>query len=475
MAQLLQSPQKWMRNNSQLWQRWLVAALVLLLAPAIGYVAPPHVARLLLMGLIGLAVMGVGLWFLLRWPALGLVLLIPANMVVPFSIGTGTNTSIHATILLIILLLGLWVYQMWQRGEGFHLYGSATIRPLLLLIVVAVVAFVAGQLPWFPTDPAPLPAQLGGLAVFVLSAGAFLLAAHQYDDQRWLEWTVWLLLALGTIYVGFRVIPGMFRYSGNFYQWGGTSSQFWTWFVVLLFSQALLNNRLHWGWRVLLGAILVVTLYSILFQTGDWKSGWIPPLIAMGAVVLLRWWQSSFLMALGGVVGIPLLLSALITSDAYSYETRIDAWLVLLNIIRVNPILGLGPANYYHYTPLFGIRGYAVEFNSHNQYFDIVLQIGVLGLACVLWFFAAVGQAGWRLRNRVGDGFAYAYVYGALGGLAATVASGLLGDWFLPFVYNVSLAGLRSSILAWLFLGGLIALERMSAGEPAAAGAEARR
>src|SRR5690606_20079349 len=131
--------------------------------------------------------------------------------------------------------------------------------------------------------------------------------------------------------------------------------------------------------------------------------------------------------------------------------------------------LGVGPANYYYYTPLFGIRGYAVQFNSHNQYFDIVLQAGVLGLACVLWFFAAVAQAGWRLRNRVEDGFARAYVYGALGGLVATVASGFLGDWFLPFVYNVSLAGMRSSILAWLFLGGLIALERMSATEPAAA------
>lgn len=468
MAQHVRSSQKWIGRNSLLWQRRLIVAAVLFLAVTVGYGFSPRYGTLLLQGLLGLVAAAAGLHLLLRWPALGLVLLIPANMVVPVAIGTGTQTTISATILLLVLLLGLWLYQMWARGDGFRLYRSATIPPLLLLIVVAVLAFVAGQLPWFPTDPAPLPAQLGGLAVFVLSAGAFLLAAHQYDDQRWLEWTVWLLLALGTIYVGFRIIPGLFRYSGNFYQWGGTSSQFWTWFVVLLFSQALLNRRLGWGWRAVLWAVLAATLYSILFQTGDWKSGWIPPLIAMGAVVVLRWWQTSFLAVAGGVIGIPALAGALIASDAYSYETRIDAWLVLLNIIRVNPILGVGPANYYYYTPLFGIRGYAVQFNSHNQYFDIVLQIGVLGLACVLWFFVAVGQAGWRLRNRVEEGFATAYVYGALGGLVATVASGLLGDWFLPFVYNVGLAGMRSSILGWLFLGGLIALERMSAGEPAA-------
>ena len=431
MAQLVQGSQKWIRHNSLLWQRWLVTAFVLLLAPAIDCVASPHYTRLVLVGMLGLVIGIAVVRLLLRWPALGLVLLIPANMVVPFAIGTGTNTSIHATILLIALLLALWIYQMWSSGEGFRLYQSGTIPPLLLLIVVAVLAFFSGQLPWFQSAHAPLPAQLGGLSVFVLSAGAFLLAVHRYEEQRWLEWTVWLLLVLGTIYVGFRVIPGMFRYSGYFYTWGSTSSQFWTWFVVLLFSQALLNDRLSVGWRGLLWAILAVTLYSILFQTGDWKSGWIPPLIAMGAVMLLRWWQTSFLMVAGGVVGIPILIGALIASDAYSYETRIDAWMVLLNIIRVNPILGVGPANYY-YTRRSLASGVMPCSSTHTT--------STLTSSCrqVCWGWPAycgslpVAQAGWRLRNRVEDGFARAYVYGALGGLVATVASGFSATGSCP-------------------------------------------
>jgi O-antigen ligase len=463
MGQLLHSSHKWIERNRLLWLRWLIPALVLLLAPAIGYGASPNNGRLLLLGLLGLSGAFVLVQMLLRWPGLGFVLLIPANMLVPFTIGTGTQTSVNATILLILLLLGLWLYELWQRGEGLRLYRSATIPPLALLIVVTILALLAGQLPWLQTEQAPLAAQIGGLAVFVLSAAAYLLAVHQYRELRWLEWTVWLLIALGTIYVGFRVIPGMFRHSGRFYQWGSVSSQFWTWFVALTFSQALLNQKLRREWRAVLLAILAVTLYSILWQTGDWMSGWIPPVIAMVAIVALRWWQSSFLLVIGGVVGLPVLLAMLIATDAYSYETRIDAWLVLLDLIRINPILGLGPANYYYYTPLFGIRGYYVQFNSHNQYFDMLLQTGVLGLACLLWFFAAVARAGWRLRLEVPDGFAYAYVYGALGGLAATAASGFLGDWILPFVYNVGIVGMRSSILGWLFLGGLIAIERMIA------------
>jgi len=34
----------------------------------------------------------------------------------------------------------------------------------------------------------------------------------------------------------------------------------------------------------------------------------------------------------------------------------------------------------------------------------------------------------------------------------------MLADWFLPFVYNIGFAGFRTSALAWMFLGGLVAL-----------------
>ena len=66
-------------------------------------------------------------------------------------------------------------------------------------------------------------------------------------------------------------------------------------------------------------------------------------------------------------------------------------------------------------------------------------------------------------------GFAPAYLYGAVGGLAGTVALGMFGDWVLHFVYNIGLNGFRSSILAWLFLGGLVTLEHIRAPAPPAA------
>jgi hypothetical protein len=37
----------------------------------------------------------------------------------------------------------------------------------------------------------------------------------------------------------------------------------------------------------------------------------------------------------------------------------------------------------------------------------------------------------------------------------------MLGDWVLPYVYNITIRGMRAAMLPWLFLGGLLALEQM--------------
>jgi O-antigen ligase len=132
----------------------------------------------------------------------------------------------------------------------------------------------------------------------------------------------------------------------------------------------------------------------------------------------------------------------------------------------VNPILGLGPANYHFYTPLFSIMGYYIEFNSHNNYVDVVAQAGLLGLAFFLWFFGEIGWLGWKLRKVVPQGFEYAFVIGCLGGLGGSLVAGMLGDWVIPFIYNIGLRGMRASILAFIFFAGLVVLEKRYLNQP---------
>jgi hypothetical protein len=38
----------------------------------------------------------------------------------------------------------------------------------------------------------------------------------------------------------------------------------------------------------------------------------------------------------------------------------------------------------------------------------------------------------------------------------------LLADWLLPHVYNIGFQGFQASLLVWMFLGGLVAVEQMT-------------
>jgi O-antigen ligase len=211
--------------------------------------------------------------------------------------------------------------------------------------------------------------------------------------------------------------------------------------------------------------LVLIVLYHLTISKFSDKSGWVPPLLGLAATVGFRSWRAGLVLVVVGALAGSSLVPQLLGTDEYSLSTRLDAWLIVGQLVQASPLWGLGFANYYWYTPLLPIRGYAVSFNSHNNYVDLVAQTGVVGLACFLWFLWEVGRLTWRLRERVPDGFARAYVLGAWGGLVGTVVAGMLGDWILPFFYNIGLQGFRSSMLAWLFLGGLVSLEQVGRSE----------
>jgi hypothetical protein len=213
------------------------------------------------------------------------------------------------------------------------------------------------------------------------------------------------------------------------------------------------------------GVLLAIFGASTPIQR-TWASGWLPMTVALAVLIWLRWPRLAF--ALGGLALLVGALNfevvrsfALSGDNEYSLLTRTAAAQILAQIIRDNPLLGVGPANYYWYTPLFSLLGYFISFNSHSQYVDILAQVGFLGMFFFIWIVIATARLGWQLRRQVQDGFSIAYVNAALAGLAGTLVAGALGDWVLPFVYNEGIRGFRASVLAWLFLGGLVAIEQI--------------
>ena len=443
----------YLAQDTQLWLRPLLVIGLLLLSTALAFMASQRQLTLVLYLLLGA---GLVLTFL-RWPSLGLIVASLAGMVVPLYGPSGLNV----TMILVALLLGLWLLDMVVRQRQIRLALSRTVWPLLSFLVIAFLSFGVGQLPWFTFAlHAPLGAQLGGLSIIVLSAGTFLLVANQVRDLGWLSRMTWAFLAFAALSVVVRsVLPELGLSTREWFQPAG--SVFYLWLVAMAFSQAAFNRDLHPGWRLALGGLVLVTLYVLLVLKFADKSGWIPALVCVAAIIGFRSWRAGLVLVPVAALSALYLVTGVIASDEYSVSTRFDAWSIMAQIIKINPIWGLGFANYYWYTPLFPIRGYAVSLSSHNNYVDIAAQTGLVGLVCFLLFLWEVGWLGWRLREHVPAGFARAYVYGALGGLAGMVVVGMLGDWVLPFFYNIGLSGFRTSMLGWLFLGGLVSLAQM--------------
>ena len=444
--------------------RFLIPPVLLIFVIALAYLS----SDMIMMGVIALCAGVGGLVILLRYQSLGVVFLIVASMLVPFAIGTGTNTTISATILLLGAIVATWLIDMVVIRKEFRLVLSSTTTPLLAFVVVSIVAFISGQINWFPgVQGAPIRAQLGGLAIYLLSALAFIVLANVIKQPRYLAIMTWTFFGLAGFYMIARIVPRPYEFVlRKFFPTGADASLFWVWLLSMAVAQLLFNKRLSRLVRVLLGILVLSTIYVSLIKNYDWKSGWMPALFGVMVVVWIGAPRYRVLAILGAIavvlVNFTSVASVFTGQEEYSLSTRTEAWRIVLDIAKVNPITGLGFANYYWYTPLYSIMGYRVSFNSHNNYLDLLAQTGILGLATFLWFAARTGILGWKLLNQVPEGFHKAYVIGALGGLAGTLMSGMLGDWFLPFVYNVGLVGFRSSVFAWLFLGGLVVYEQLA-------------
>lgn len=446
---------RWLDQN----RRWLIKGILIFAVLVLGAEMIPGVIlgnrypSLFFMFYVLVA----GLIILLRWPLLGLLAIPPAGAFIRFVGPSGLNAAMG----IVAVMVGVWLLKMMVEEKSIRLIISRATMPILLLLLVSIISFFVGQLPWYVNaQHAPMTAQMGGLGIFVLSAGAFLLTAHLIKDVRELETLMWVFLGLGGGYVLGRAVG--WGLIDRVYTLGfSAGSMFWTWLVALAFSQAVFNQRLKVFWRMAAGGLALLTFSVAYFQASDWKSGWLPPLAAIAAMIALRYRRLAVLMIPLAIDPILSMARSLIMTDQYSWGTRLDAWEIVIRIVQANPILGLGFANYYWITPLFRIRGYAVNFNSHNQYLDILAQTGLVGLVLFLWFFWEMAYLSNRMLRTMPEGFPRSYVFGAFGGLIGTLVASLLVDWVLPFVYNIGLTGFRASVLAWLFLGGLIALERL--------------
>jgi hypothetical protein len=399
-------------------------------------------------------------------PLAGLSGLLVIAVLLPMEWTIGPLASIGASAPLAVAVCGVALIRLLGRNRAPASRSSVALATLALM-VVASFSFIWGQYPWLPASPAPLPAQIGGLGIFLLSGGLLLVVGRTVTTLAQLQRLTWVFIASGSAAVVLVTTAELTPLPlGNAVVTPESlGSAFWVWLTSLALGQALVNDHLSKGTRIALLLVSGLTLFRGLALAFSWVSGWLPPLVAVAVILLLRYPRTIIgfavlalapALAIGGIA-----FGELMVGENYSWMTRAEALSVMGQLIEHSPLLGFGPANYYHYTLLFPILGWYVNFSSHNNYVDIVAQVGLVGLFAFAWLTVSALYVGIRQWSRAGRDFTGAYLAGAVGGIAGTLVSGLLADWFLPFVYNIGFRGFRSSLLFWVFLGGLVALDRM--------------
>jgi hypothetical protein len=458
--------------SGSLLLRRAIVVLVLALGGWIGLTSPTSAVRWLPIP-VGL----IGLGFALRWPRWQMPGLLLIAAFVPLEIGTGTGSAVNGVMLGVAGIFGLWLLQSALSGQ-IRLPASPANRPWLLLIGLALISIVAGAAfwsPWVVTKGNFYLVQAAQLSLFGLSAAAYWLPACRLESRLRLQQFSALLLGLGLLFLLSQTLPGL-GWIGRFLLLGGPIFRICV--VALAGALALYHQGLGQYRRIGLAALALLMVALPWWRGSDWASGWLPSLVTL-SVLLAKYiwsrmgWRIAPHVTLLGIFGAVALLPRLAIADYWSLDTRLIAWSGLAQLMEGRWILGLGLASYWHYwrgvigsiayqDPTTGYLHFSFDpkVNLHNNFADILAQVGILGLVVLLWlFFELTRHALRRFSAEPAGSFGRAYAAAALAAVAGMAFAGMLGDWFLPFVYNIGLRGFRDSFLGWLLLGGVALLD----------------
>ena len=194
----------------------------------------------------------------------------------------------------------------------------------------------------------------------------------------------------------------------------------WVGFMVMALCYFTLSgffseNRLK---TILMSSFLVITLVVLLFM----------------------FWEPIFL--------------RITTDDHGAAYSRIPMMIIALEIIKSNPLIGIGINNYIHVAPFYDPTGLTHTYLQpvHNIYLQLAAEVGIIGLFAFCWFLWKLYKITITTIKRTDKYFKYQLI-GILSGI-----SGLL----IMYNANNSTIATDSFVLFWLLTGLILAINNIT-------------
>lgn len=174
--------------------------------------------------------------------------------------------------------------------------------------------------------------------------------------------------------------------------------------------------------RILLASLAVAALHNVLFLVAS-RTGYVVALV-LGACFLFSVWRwrgaavaAALILLLSGAVYLlpasaPHQRLKLMVEEATQWQPgqpentsvgyRLEFYRNSLELIRKRPLIGSGTGGFRGgYAALVRGTGMQASDNPHNEYLMVAVQLGVVGLALLLWLFLAQ----WRKAASLPGGF----------------------------------------------------------------------
>ncbi len=105
---------------------------------------------------------------------------------------------------------------------------------------------------------------------------------------------------------------------------------------------------------------------------------------------------------------------------------RFDMWSTAWNVFLENPIIGAGPSGFRHAWVNHPRSAEAAAFlEPHNAFLFYASSYGVIGLAALIWLYAALVWTGWANRQSLEGAVVFVFaVIGVLGSFTNTMVMG---------------------------------------------------
>jgi O-antigen ligase len=379
-----------------------------------------------------------------------------------YTLPTGTQSRVPLSMLAGLGLVGLWLVQViFLRKDHERLVASPINMPMLFLVFEMILSFGWSTIMRDPLVVVPnsfIAVQIAALSVNIFLPLTTLFVSNVIKEVRWIKYLAWAIVGSGGLII---VLVYINLPIDSLYN-SGYRGLYASWVCSIAFAMVLFNRGMRPWLRVGLAGLVAAWFYNDFFLHNIWFSGWMPIAVSLLVLLLLR-----NIKLFAGVVLAVGLLAAMNTGWIYDnlYQAKVDngdaerlgLWQNNIDLVVQHPLFGVGPAGYAVYYMTY----HPLDARStHNNYFDIVAQTGVIGAAIFVWLIVALLWIGLRLQalTRGRRDFEEAFGAAAFAGMFGMLVAMFLGDWVLPFAYNQTITGFDNAVFTWLMLGGMVAL-----------------